>query len=232
MVEVLFTQVKTPGLRSAKGLRCLQEPKKQRRQDSWGPGGNQEKVCSLAAWALSLERKGEYWALYTLKRHWIKTKINLSMSSRLQEPLDEMSILLHRVTSSFSNILLPVLWIGYSFLEPSLQEKGPWDNLRPSAQRQEMWLWIPSGYSENWIKASCYVILYLLGPQVGKTGTQHFLLKVPKTLTGLSMSLSMQQGWSKAAGIQMLTLGWFAQTTKPLQPEKCSWKEEVPTKVG
>lgn len=39
MVEVLFTQVKTPGPRSAKGPRCLQEPKKQRKQDSWGPGG-------------------------------------------------------------------------------------------------------------------------------------------------------------------------------------------------
>lgn len=55
-MAVLFTQVKTPGPRSAKGLRCLQEPKKQRKQDSWGPGGDQEKVCSLAAWALSWER--------------------------------------------------------------------------------------------------------------------------------------------------------------------------------
>lgn len=38
-MAVLFTQVKTPGPRSAKGLRCLQEPKKQRKQDSWGSGG-------------------------------------------------------------------------------------------------------------------------------------------------------------------------------------------------
>lgn len=57
-MAVLFTQVKIPGPRSAKGLRCLQEPKKQRKQDSWGPGGNQEKVCNLAAWALSWERGG------------------------------------------------------------------------------------------------------------------------------------------------------------------------------
>jgi len=58
VVAVLFTQVKTPGPRSAKGLGCLQEPKKQRKQNSWGPEGKQEKVCNLAAWARSWERGG------------------------------------------------------------------------------------------------------------------------------------------------------------------------------
>jgi len=86
-VVVLFTQVKTPEPRSAKGLRCLQDPKEQRKQDSWGPGGGTRKRSAASQLGHSAGR-GEYCALYTLKRHWIKIKINLSISSRLQEPLD------------------------------------------------------------------------------------------------------------------------------------------------
>lgn len=125
-------------------------------------GGNQEKVCSLAAWALSWER-GVLGSLYIKEaldknKNKLKHELQIARTPGLSEHTFSQGnkfLLKCAPTSSMNRIL---------FLQPSFQEKGPWDNLRPSAQRQEMWLWIPSGYSENWIKASCHVILYLLGP--------------------------------------------------------------------
>lgn len=131
----------------------------------------------------------------------------------------------------FPAVLLPVLWIGYSFLQHAQLPEGTFAQLKTLCSeagnvalnplrmlRQLKQGLVPCSTLPTWP----------LGREDRNTAVSAESAQQVLSLVWHSPCSRLIKG----NGYPDAHTRMFAQTTKPQQPEKFSWKEEVPTKAG